>query len=177
MANDKSRRAGERASYEDFFDSGSCIGYSEVFPDDMSKEFVFEFEGKTWTVDDQYCMNPSCPCNEIILSFIDYVPGKAPLKPSFVISLSMDSGAYSFPKGYAGPPFPRMDEIIGRFLQGASGGALRLLKDRFRNMKARGRELAQERQLAQERRVGAVPGRNEICPCGSGKKYKKCCGR
>lgn len=20
-------------------------------------------------------------------------------------------------------------------------------------------------------------GRNEICPCGSGKKYKKCCGR
>jgi uncharacterized protein YozE (UPF0346 family) len=22
----------------------------------------------------------------------------------------------------------------------------------------------------------AVPGRNEACPCGSGKKYKKCCG-
>ncbi|MCG8482885.1 MAG: SEC-C domain-containing protein, partial [Clostridia bacterium] len=20
------------------------------------------------------------------------------------------------------------------------------------------------------------PGRNEPCPCGSGKKYKKCCG-
>ena len=23
----------------------------------------------------------------------------------------------------------------------------------------------------------ARPGRNEACPCGSGKKYKKCCGR
>lgn len=23
---------------------------------------------------------------------------------------------------------------------------------------------------------GARPGRNEACPCGSGKKYKKCCG-
>jgi preprotein translocase subunit SecA len=22
-----------------------------------------------------------------------------------------------------------------------------------------------------------VPGRNDPCPCGSGKKYKKCCGR
>lgn len=22
----------------------------------------------------------------------------------------------------------------------------------------------------------AVPGRNELCVCGSGKKYKKCCG-
>jgi uncharacterized protein YecA (UPF0149 family) len=23
---------------------------------------------------------------------------------------------------------------------------------------------------------GKKPGRNEPCPCGSGKKYKKCCG-
>jgi len=23
----------------------------------------------------------------------------------------------------------------------------------------------------------ASPGRNDPCPCGSGKKYKKCCGR
>ena len=22
-----------------------------------------------------------------------------------------------------------------------------------------------------------APGRNDLCPCGSGKKYKKCCGR
>jgi preprotein translocase subunit SecA len=27
------------------------------------------------------------------------------------------------------------------------------------------------------RRVGKKVGRNEPCPCGSGKKYKKCCGR
>ena len=25
-------------------------------------------------------------------------------------------------------------------------------------------------------RVGPKPGRNDPCPCGSGKKYKKCCG-
>lgn len=24
--------------------------------------------------------------------------------------------------------------------------------------------------------VDAAPGRNDACPCGSGKKYKKCCG-
>ena len=24
---------------------------------------------------------------------------------------------------------------------------------------------------------GKKPGRNDPCPCGSGKKYKKCCGR
>ena len=26
-------------------------------------------------------------------------------------------------------------------------------------------------------RVGPKPGRNDPCPCGSGKKYKKCCAR
>jgi uncharacterized protein YecA (UPF0149 family) len=24
---------------------------------------------------------------------------------------------------------------------------------------------------------GDAPGRNDPCPCGSGKKYKKCCGK
>ena len=28
----------------------------------------------------------------------------------------------------------------------------------------------------QQRRVGDKVGRNDPCPCGSGKKYKKCCG-
>ncbi|WP_409254330.1 SEC-C metal-binding domain-containing protein [Bacillus sp. SCS-153A] len=28
----------------------------------------------------------------------------------------------------------------------------------------------------QKKEAGKV-GRNEPCPCGSGKKYKKCCGR
>jgi SWIM/SEC-C metal-binding protein len=26
-------------------------------------------------------------------------------------------------------------------------------------------------------KVKETPGRNDPCPCGSGKKYKKCCGR
>jgi len=26
-------------------------------------------------------------------------------------------------------------------------------------------------------RVGKKVGRNEACPCGSGKKYKNCCGK
>jgi uncharacterized protein YecA (UPF0149 family) len=30
---------------------------------------------------------------------------------------------------------------------------------------------------AEPRRVEAKIGRNEPCPCGSGKKYKKCCGK
>jgi len=31
--------------------------------------------------------------------------------------------------------------------------------------------------VAPVRRGGSKVGRNDPCPCGSGKKYKKCCGR
>ncbi|MHC4981849.1 MAG: SEC-C domain-containing protein [Planctomycetota bacterium] len=49
--------------------------------------------------------------------------------------------------------------------------------------KARGKDdLDAEKQLLEESekvepiRADAAPGRNDPCPCGSGKKYKKCCG-
>ncbi len=40
---------------------------------------------------------------------------------------------------------------------------------RFKMLK----ELSEIAPIAKEQKVG----RNELCPCGSGKKYKKCCGR
>ncbi|KUO61999.1 MAG: preprotein translocase subunit SecA [Gracilibacter sp. BRH_c7a] len=33
-----------------------------------------------------------------------------------------------------------------------------------------------QEKVQQPRRIGEQTGRNEPCPCGSGKKYKKCCG-
>ena len=42
------------------------------------------------------------------------------------------------------------------------------------------RAMSQELTSGRNYRVGVVPtakvGRNDPCPCGSGRKYKKCCG-
>jgi uncharacterized protein YecA (UPF0149 family) len=32
-------------------------------------------------------------------------------------------------------------------------------------------------EIYQGKEHGSKVGRNDPCPCGSGKKYKKCCGR
>ena len=50
------------------------------------------------------------------------------------------------------------------------------------NMKAAGMDITPEMQAMVDNMFRAVPtghtvGRNDPCPCGSGKKYKKCCGR
>jgi hypothetical protein len=38
-------------------------------------------------------------------------------------------------------------------------------------------EIVKEYKRSRTVRVEKKPGRNDPCPCGSGKKYKKCCGK
>ena len=42
---------------------------------------------------------------------------------------------------------------------------------------SRGNESVQSTPVSQARRQGEKVGRNDPCPCGSGKKYKRCCGK
>jgi SEC-C motif-containing protein len=52
------------------------------------------------------------------------------------------------------------------------GGVLRRLRENSRFIKASGVWLYVDGAILPD----AKPGRNDPCPCGSGKKYKKCCG-
>jgi preprotein translocase subunit SecA len=42
---------------------------------------------------------------------------------------------------------------------------------------SRGDEAGQSAPVSQARRQGEKVGRNDPCPCGSGKKYKRCCAK
>ena len=49
--------------------------------------------------------------------------------------------------------------------------------DIFSHWRDLGLPAAEPLSTAPPRKPGApAPGRNDPCPCGSGKKYKKCCG-
>ncbi|AEH45153.1 preprotein translocase, SecA subunit [Thermodesulfatator indicus DSM 15286] len=50
-------------------------------------------------------------------------------------------------------------------------------KKPLRLVYSRGEETREEKPKKQPIRRGKKIGRNDPCPCGSGKKYKKCCGR
>lgn len=55
-----------------------------------------------------------------------------------------------------------------------------ILKDYISNIrmwKYKGATLKEYEQEKQKNMKKALVGRNDPCPCGSGKKYKKCCGR
>jgi SEC-C motif-containing protein len=60
-------------------------------------------------------------------------------------------------------------EFIARFTDGESGEP--------QTMHERSRFLRRDQRWYYIDGTKPQPGRNAMCPCGSGKKYKKCCGR
>ena len=70
------------------------------------------------------------------------------------------------------PPFD--DAVRGEVIEAMAMGAAQLYRHFGPARRAASRA---ERQALTFRRTAAKPGRNEPCPCGSGRKFKLCCGR
>ena len=64
----------------------------------------------------------------------------------------------------------RSDELLQNMLAGAARAYRYFMQDRAAYAQAAQRSRPVER-------AGPKIGRNDPCPCGSGKKYKRCCGR
>ncbi|MDL2315768.1 preprotein translocase subunit SecA [Desulfovibrio sp. OttesenSCG-928-A18] len=89
---------------------------------------------------------------------VDPAPEKAPLQGQEGNEGAEDTGeAGRETRGAAASPFKHKDSSAGLSYSSTQSGGGRSKK-------------------APERRSAAKVGRNDECPCGSGKKYKKCCG-
>jgi len=77
-------------------------------------------------------------------------------------------------------PVQNADNVRGADTQRRSDySRYRTQKDEFRGQAPNGdprNQDTRERQITQPIRSEKTAGRNEPCPCGSGKKYKNCCG-
>lgn len=152
-----------------------CFGYAEVFGDRDLDKFRFAYEDVDYFVDDQYCANPDCRCNEVILTFIEIVPEKPVQEAKFVVRMPLNKWRYKVEYNQQ-LGYREIEKIYKCFAEHMSNDA-GLLKKRYQKMKEFGK-------MRRARRIKARPvinhqkvGRNDLCPCGSGKKYKKCCGK
>jgi len=68
----------------------------------------------------------------------------------------------------------RAYEIGAIHLTGSEAAELQSIRERKRQLEMEFLELMVPKQPV---RSLPRPGRNDPCPCGSGKKFKKCCGR
>jgi len=150
-----------------------CIDYSEVFDTKMMNQIMFEYSGTDYFVIDSYCINPQCKCNDCILAFFDLIPGRKVSTEKFAIRLKLNTGKYKIENANV-ISNDEIDDIFCAFLENTDINSL--LKKRYRKMKEFGRKRIKRRE--RNSKISKVKvGRNDPCPCGSGKKYKKCCGR
>jgi hypothetical protein len=154
---------------------GMCVGWVELFP--KSKAWAFEHEGVSIFVDDQYCATASCDCSEVRLTFFRaerWGPDESKGVLLGVVHYDLRTRGHKLESAVTGSSAKTVLQTAERLFQ-----ALPAVRDeldrRFRFMRGFADWLA-ERRLAQGVKLGAgVPGRNAPCPCGSGRKYKKCC--
>ncbi len=149
-----------------------CFAYTEVFDEDNS---VFMYKGAKYIVIDHYCMNPDCICNEAVLEFINIIPERKEQKAKFAVRLKLDELKYTIE--FNNTTQKELDEISQYYLNTCKD-RITAYRNHYRKMKELGKKILQKHGIIESRSIDTIDkvGRNDLCPCGSGKKYKKCCG-
>jgi hypothetical protein len=165
----------------------ASLSWRSIRPADPGE--VFDRDGIGHLVDDQYCIVPRCPCNEVFLTFFHDTSEERPIG---TILASLDKR--------------RLDQV--GLCRGSGKEAERIFQEfsrlrpemvpEYRRRRSVMRDVAlvidgqRKGRIAPFGRPGptapappaSIPAfagswvpRNAPCPCGSGKKYKNCCGR
>ena len=163
----------------ELFVDPTMVGYQEIFPFAESCEFTIA--DQRWLAEDLHCLEPGCSCNEAMFCFYP-MPEKGEdldgaVKIAAAVRFNLKSCAWET------EPDPIVDDGLVREL---TRGLEESRPDLLEQMKERRRQLRYLFAKALDEHAQSVPqtvvkdpkvGRNQLCPCGSGKKYKKCCGR
>lgn len=140
---------------------GDLVVWDEARPALRGDTYVFG--ERTFEAVELYCVEPECGCGEVIVDFSPIVPRGAP-HPGHVELHGTEVTLHPSHERHR----DRLSELWNAYCQRHPRH-----RERF------ARRCATMHGLA-GRIVAASPkpkvGRNAPCPCGSGKKFKKCCG-
>lgn len=148
-----------------------CVFFNEVF--DNVKNICFrDEENNLICITDQYCMNPACQCNETVITFVEIDEVNQKGQDICTLRYNLKNGKYTIENEFVNEE--EMKSALKSF-KTEEKEIKNELKKRYDEMKKVGKKINDENRITQvnEPKIG----RNDICPCGSGKKYKKCCGK
>lgn len=196
------RKAEYRLNAEDVRE-GSLVSYAHILSGKSplsaggnAYTFDVRYQGREFLVEDRYCPNPDCDCQSVHLEFFEAASpeyGKLRIQQRFLGKVTF-AGQLTVEERFRGSRSEANAVLSAWWTQ--YGQELKMLAGRYRDVK----EIGQRSLDAQPSRGLAAwhttvrpftrgmlqddppaaqvkVGRNTACPCGSGKKYKKCCGR
>lgn len=145
--------------------------YNHILP--YAEQLRLTVDSVDYFAMDVYCLKRRCRCND---AFIDLLPfeGEDRLGES-IGTLEVD---YMGKRWQAGVGIvPSCDPAIwGTRFEKAIPNFYKKLQSRHERLRAIYAHSRQRAHIASTKSVATdMPGRNDPCPCGSGKKFKKCC--
>ncbi len=168
--------ATDLSTYEiDFSDpdsmDGEFISYTEIFP--YAERIYADVDGENYWLEDRYHLYNSHPYCYIAMVEMPFQEDNVPI----LMLYNYKTGEWGVAKeGDIKPPTGLAAEAIS-YLAAEYPEYRDMLKKRHRTLE----KLYDAYQKRTARTAAPLkpktPGRNDPCPCGSGKKYKRCCGR
>ena len=150
---------------------GSMLEYCRVMGvDDLQYLLI---DDKDYILMDAYCVTPNCDCTDVALDFFDEFNKDKETPSRFSFLFDYETGEIK-KSGYLKRKYIKKiamdfdEEIRGRF------------RKRHKKLKMETRHLFKsniENEIISRLKIEKKVGRNDPCPCGSGVKFKKCCGR
>ncbi|GAA0591993.1 hypothetical protein GCM10009001_05180 [Virgibacillus siamensis] len=153
---------------------GETCSYIDVFGDSQILAIADNQNSAVqYYVVDMYCMNPACKCDDVFIQFIKNEERVNYVRADFTVLFSLRTKKYEI-KEIAGVSEQEVNDVVMKEVR-KDNEMVNMLKQRYKKMKEVGRYVLQgENNMAD--REEDKPNRNDACTCGSGKKYKKCCG-
>jgi len=142
---------------------GEMLAWNDVCTGVRQDYYVLD--GRLYEAVEVYCPVPDCDCGEVFIHFDTLMPRGAPSSGHVVVKRS---GATDIQPNKNGRD--RLEQLWTAFRQRHPNYLARFAR-RDPIMKSMGALI-----VGTPRAVSTKVGRNDACPCGSGKKYKRCCG-
>ena len=157
---------------ENIEQDGAMVGIMEILPHVEYR--TIELDGKSFLLDELYCVRTGCNCTRVSMGLWPMAEVEAgEVTSEFpVIVLDYKAGQCEVERDGC-----EEAEFVRRLAATIVTGKYKSwFKKRHTRMQALYKFYRQRHSQPSTLLIEDKIGRNEPCPCGSGKKYKKCCG-
>ena len=156
--------------YHEVENNGLMAAYNDVLP--YGDQLLVRIDGKNCVIFDQYCLLPKCPCSDTSLTVFAAGEYEDPGEELYSVTLDYRNRKWGMLEG-------RTQSVNTKTVRLAIEEQIPDIYTRFINRHIRIKGIyshCKKRYFASKQQAHPPEaGRNDPCPCGSGKKYKNCC--
>ena len=157
-------------NFRDIENNGLMMCFNEVLP--FADRLYVPLADKRYSVSDQFCLRTDCSCTETYLGFVDFDETTRSGKDVCYISLDYKKKIW---KLIEDSPIKFTLSTLRTAIEQQIPDVYETFRQRHLRLKAIYAFCKKKHSPRTQPLIMPKVARNDPCPCGSGKKYKKCC--